>query len=500
MQAFSDLLGMMEFRSIEYAPKQVNVEPTPDGGFLLTSPLELRPYEENLGQMLRRWVREAPERIFLSERGADGTWQNLSYGEAGRLVDAVAQSLIDRGLGPHRPLMILSGNSVSHALLMLGAFLAGVPVVPVPVPFSLMSNRFTMLKGILAEVRPALIFAEDGNAFARALKALDLNGVEVVVREGKVPGVRATLFPALLETKPTEEVEDAFARVGPASVAKILFCNDATGELRGVVNTHGMLCANQQMMAQIWPFLAMEPPVLIDWIPWNQTFGGNHNFNMVLKHGGTLYIDDGQPVPGQIQQTVNNLAEISPTIYFNVPAGYSMLLPHIERKEELRRTFFKNLRLIFYAASQLAADIRERLETASVRTSGRKVPMTASWGAPHTSPAATSVYFPIDCKDVFGVPLPGVLLKMVPKEDYFELRVKGPNVTPGYFNRPDLNAAAFDKWGFFRIGDACTFADPDDPAKGIVFTGRIPDESAVARGGMEAYRGILTPPFCPDLL
>jgi feruloyl-CoA synthase len=470
------------FAPVEFAPAEVNVEATPDGGYILSSPQPLAPYEENLGVMLRRWAKEDPHRTFLGERGSDGAWRLVSYGHAGRLADSIAQALLDRGLGPERPMMILSGNSISHALLMLGGFIAGVPVVPVSAAYSLLSNDFAKLKTIFTEVCPGLIFCEDGTTFSRALQALEPASVEVVVKDGTVDGIPTTSFSTLTETTPTKRVEEAFAAVSSTTIAKILFSSGSTGFPKGVLNTHGMLCANQQMMAQLWPFMGKTPPVLVDWLPWSHTFGGNHNLNMVLKRGGTLYVDGGKPVPGQVQKTVQNLAEVSPTVYFNVPAGFAMLLPYLERDEELRRNFFKKLQLIFYAAAALPQDIWQRLEAVSVLATGRKVAMTSSWGATETAPAVTSAHFPIDKAGVIGLPLPGVLLKMVPNGAKLELRVKGPNVTPGYFNRPDLTAAAFDSDGFYKIGDAGVFVDQAEPKKGIVFNGRIAEDFKLSTG------------------
>ena len=467
---------------IDFAPARVKVEPTAEGGYLLSSPMPLEPYEEHLGVMLRRWAKEAPFRTFLGERGDDGAWRSLSYGYAGRLADSIAQALLDRGLGPERPIMILSGNSISHALIMLGGMIAGVPVAPVSVAYSLLSSDHAALKAIFAQVRPALVYTEDGTMFSRALNALDLSGVEIVIKEGEVEGIPTTPFSSLLETIPTAQVEKAFAAIGPSTIAKILFSSGSTGLPKGILNTHGMLCSNQQMITQLWPFLQKTPPVLVDWLPWSHTFGGNHNFNMVLKRGGTLYVDAGKPVPGLVLQTVQNLAEVSPTIYFNVPAGFAMLIPHLERDEELRRNFFKKLQLIFYAAAALSQDIWQRLEAVSLLATGRKIPMTSSWGATETSPAVTSAHFPIDRAGVIGLPLPGVTLKMVPNAEKFELRVKGPNVTPGYLNRPDLTAAAFDEDGFYKIGDAGAFADPSDPSKGIIFNGRVAEDFKLNTG------------------
>ena len=471
-----------EFVTIDFAPALVTVENRPDGGFILSSPMPLKPCEESMGVLLRRWATDTPDRIFIGERDSSGAWSTLTYREAACLADAIAQALIDRKLGADRPVMILSGNSVSHALLVLGCYISGVPVAPVSAAYSLLSDDFFKLKAIFLEVKPALIYVEDGTMFSRALHALDLSGVEVVIRNGQVDGVPTSSFATLLETHATDEVEQAFARVGPGTVAKLLFSSGSTGQPKGILNTHGMLCANQQMLAQIWPFTKTTPPVLVDWLPWSHTFGGNHNFNLVLKRGGTLYIDEGKPVPGLVLKTVKNLAEVSPTIYFNVPSGFAMLLPHLERDEALRHNFFKKLQLIFYAGAALPQDLWLRLEAVAILATGHKVPMTSSWGSTETSPLATSAHFPIDKAGVIGLPCPGVSLKMVPNGEKFELRVKGPHVTPGYLNRPDLTRDAFDADGFYKIGDAGIFADPADPSRGISFAGRIAEDYKLTTG------------------
>ncbi|WP_020678274.1 feruloyl-CoA synthase [Geopsychrobacter electrodiphilus] len=470
-----------EFAAVDFAPVRVAIEGTPETGFLFSSAIPLQPYPENLSLRLRHWAEQAPERIFLAERQADD-WRRLSYAEVSQQANAIAQALLNRKLGPYRPLMILSGNSIDHALLMLGGFIAGVPVVPVSVPYSLLSQDFLKLRFIFEEICPGLIYVADGALFARPLSSLNLAGVEIVVGQGELPGQATTLFATLLKTPVTADVDQSLAQVGAKSVAKILYTSGSTGQPKGVINTHGMLCANQQMLAQVWPFTLQTPPVLVDWLPWNHTFGGNHNFNLVLNQGGTLYIDGGKPAPGLVSQTVKNLAEISPTIYFNVPVGYAMLLPHLEQDAALRDNFFKNLQLIFYAGAALPQDLWERLEQVAIQATGKKVMMTSSWGSTETSPLATAAHFTLKKAGVIGIPCPGVSLKMLPNGDSYELRVKGPNVTPGYFRRPDLTADAFDSDGYYRIGDAGRFVDPSDPGKGISFDGRVAEDFKLASG------------------
>lgn len=467
---------------VDLAAPLVALEGSPETGFILTSAAPLQPYRENLGEMLRHWARQTPERIFLGERHAGEGWRRLSYAEVAQQADAIAQALLDRHLGPYRPVMILSGNSIDHALLMLGCFIAGVPVVPVSVPYSLMSRDYLKLRFIFEEICPGLIYVADAGTFAAALAGLNLSGVEVVASCGSLEGRAVTPFVDLAAIPSTAAVDCSLALVGAQTVAKILYTSGSTGQPKGVINTHGMLCANQQMLAQIWPFTGRTPPVLVDWLPWNHTFGGNHNFNLVLNQGGTLYIDGGKPAPVLVEETVRNLGEIAPTIYFNVPVGFAMLLPYLEQDEALRNNFFRNLQLIFYAGAALPQDLWERLEQVALRSIGRKVMMTSSWGSTETSPLATAAHFPLEKAGVIGIPCPGVSLKMLPNGDHYELRVKGPNVTPGYFRRPDLTAAAFDEDGYYLIGDAGAFVDPADPARGISFAGRVAEDFKLMSG------------------
>ncbi|MDO8789466.1 MAG: feruloyl-CoA synthase [Sulfuritalea sp.] len=465
-----------------FAPAAVISEKRGDGSILLSCPRSLGPYARCVGEYLEHWAQAAPDRVFLAERqGPD--WRRLTYAGVLAAVRAIGASLLQRGLSVDRPLVILSDNSVNHALLMLGAMHVGVPVAPVSPAYSVMSRDHVKLRFILDQINPGLIYACDGARFAPAMRAVDMHGALLVTDSGEAQdGLPIISFGELLATPGGAEVDRAFAAVGPDSIAKILFTSGSTGVPKGVVNTQRMLCSNQQAIVQNWPFLEARPPVVVDWLPWNHTFGGNHNFNMILKNGGTLYVDEGKPAPGLIEKTVANLRDVSPTMYFNVPRGFDMLIPYLERDDALRKRFFADLDMIFYAAAALPQNLWRRLEELSVQERGHATVMLSAWGATETAPMITNVHFKIDRAGVIGLPAPGCEIKMVPNATKMELRVRGPNVMPGYWKEPELTKAAFDEEGFYLMGDAGRFADPLDHAKGIEFDGRIAEDFKLMSG------------------
>jgi feruloyl-CoA synthase len=465
-----------------FAKPEVVHERRPDGCHVLRSAQRLDGVPASLGVLLERWAVAQPARVFLAERQGTGGWRPLTYEEAARTANAIGQSLLDRGLGPDRPLLILADNGVEHALMTLGAMHVGVPVVPVSTAYARLSQDYGKLRYIFDLVQPGLVYVDDAGTYAKALEAIGATRAGIVVSRGSLASTKLTPFSALTDVRPTPAVDAAFARVGPDTVAKILFTSGSTGQPKGVINTQRMMCANQESAAAAWIFLSDHPPVIVDWLPWNHTFGGNHNFNMMLRNGGTLYIDEGKPVPALIGRTVANLREVSPTVYFNVPRGYAMLLDHLEKDEALQRKFFARLDLLFYAAAALPQSLWDRLERLGMKVRGRKVPFISSWGLTETAPAVTMVHFAIDRPGNIGVPGPGMAVKLAPFGDKLEIRVKGPNVMPGYYKAPDLTAQAFDEEGWLRTGDAVRFADPDDPAAGLLFDGRVAENFKVSSG------------------
>jgi feruloyl-CoA synthase len=469
-------------RATHLGAAAVLIERRADGAIMMRSPVPLEAHANNLTERLAHWAKAAPERVFLAQRDGTAAWRTLTYAAAFTAVRSIAAALIDRDLSAERPIAILSGNGIEHALLALAAMHVGIPYAPISVPYSLVSQDFNKLKAIIEILTPGLVFTADGTAFARAIAAAVPRDVEVVVTANPASDRPATAFATLTSTPPTPAVETAHASVGPETVAKILFTSGSTGQPKGVINTQLMLCSNQAMMRSALRFVADEPPVLLDWLPWNHTFGGNFNFGLTVYNGGSLYIDEGKPLPGAIEGTVRNLGDIAPTIYFNVPKGFEMLIPYLQADRALCEKFFSRLQAMFYAGAGLPQHVRGELERLSVATTGERIIFLSSLGSTETAPSALFCSWESEHAGNIGLPLPAVELKLVTRDDKLEARFRGPLVTPGYWRAPALTAAAFDEEGFYKIGDALKFEDPDDWTKGLVFDGRLSEDFKLATG------------------
>jgi feruloyl-CoA synthase len=473
---------MARLREVRLGPLDVAVERRADGAILIENTNPLGPYPARITDRLHHWAEAAPSRTFLAERDEGGEWRRVCYRDALALVRRLGAALLARGLSPERPLLILSGNDIEHALLGLAALYVGVPYAPISPAYSLVSSDFGKLRHIVGLLTPGLVFAADGARFARAIDAEIDPAIEIVVTRNPVAGRRVTLFSALAGAAASAAVDAAHGDVRPDTIAKILFTSGSTGMPKGVINTQRMLCANQAQIQSHFAFFADAPPVILDWSPWNHTAGGNHNFNLVLHNGGTFYLDDGKPVPGGIEATVRNLREVSPSWYFNVPRGYEALIPYLRRDERLRHSFFRDLRVLFYAGAGMAQHIWDALDEIASDTGGERILMLTGLGATETAPFALAASHGMSAAGLVGLPVAGVALKLVPREGKLEARVRGPNVTPGYWRQPELTARAFDEDGYYRMGDALAFADPGDVRKGLVFDGRVAEDFKLATG------------------
>ena len=456
-------------RRVPLGAADVAVTRRADGAVLLRSPHALGPHPRNLTERLAHWARQDPARVLAAQRTAAGGWRTLSYAEAFARARRVGQALLERGLSAERPVAILSENSLEHLLVMLGALHAGVPCAPVSPAYSLLSTDHAKLRHVMALATPGLVFAQDEARYARAVEAAVPRGTEV-------------LFGSVPESEPTDRVDEAHARTGPDTIAKLLFTSGSTGQPKAVIHTQRMWCANQQMLAQSLPYLAEVPPVLVDWLPWHHTAGGSHNIGIVLYHGGTLYIDEGRPLPGLIEKTVRNLRDVGPTVYFNVPRGYEALLPFLRADEALRRSFFGRMGILQYAAAVLPQPVWEAYEALAVQACGERILWITGYGATETAPFAMSTNRGAARAGTVGLPVDGLEMKLVPVNGKLEARFRGPSITPGYWRQPELTRAAFDEEGYYRTGDALCFLDPADPAQGLAFDGRIAEDFKLTTG------------------
>jgi len=466
-----------------FAAPDVVAERRADGSIWLKSATPLQPAARCVGDWLEQWARQAPERTFLGERSsADAPWITVSYAEALRQVRAVGAWILSQGMSAERPLVVLSDNSIEHALFALAAMHVGVPVASISPAYSLMSKDFDKLKSMITLLDPGAIYVSSLKAFAPALAAIKpLHGAAIVSGDTDADAIT---FRTIAATPETSAVAQAFAAITPDTIAKFLFTSGSTGTPKAVINTQRMLTSSQQAKAQTWSFLdsAQGDLVLLDWLPWSHTFGANHNFNLVLRNGGTLYIDGGKPAPGLFATSLANLRSVMPTVYFNVPRGFDMLIAAFRDDEELRRRFFSEVKFAFYAGAALPQNLWDALEDLSITTVGRAMPMVSAWGSTETSPLATDCHFQAARSGNIGVPIPGTELKLVPSGDKLEVRVRGPNVTPGYWKAPELTAKAFDADGFYLIGDAVTFADRERPERGLFFDGRVAEDFKLTSG------------------
>ncbi|MEL6809445.1 MAG: AMP-binding protein [Pseudomonadota bacterium] len=454
-------------------PHAVRREDRDDGSILLHSGYDLGPVDRSTGVWLDRWANATPDAVFLAERSGAG-WRMLSYSEARDQVHAMAAGLLARGVDG--PIMILSGNSVDHALLSLAAQYVGLVTVPVAEQYSLIPAAHGRLGYIADLVKPALVYAADGDAYAAALKLMNCPAFcSTAAGSGAIPLDQLTHGRA--------DLQAAHKAVGPATVAKLLLTSGSTADPKAVETTQGMLTTNQAQIRDAFPFLETRPPILIDWLPWNHVFGGSFSFNLVLSNGGALYIDDGKPLPALFPRTVENLGLVSGTVSLNVPVGFAQLAEALEENAALRQTYFKDLDMIFYAGASLPQDTWTRLERVALDTAGRMPLITSGWGLTETAPATLFQHEPAQGAGIVGVPLPGVITKLIDDgSGRMEVRVKGPNIFDHYSNNPDKTAEAFDEEGFFRTGDAMRFVDPEDMDRGLQFDGRLSEDFKLSTG------------------
>jgi feruloyl-CoA synthase len=469
-------------RGPSYRPQQVELETRADGTLRLRAPQAVGPVAASVGAWLDHWAAAAPDRVSVAERSG-AAWRTVTYRDLLQQVRAVGAALLGRGLGNGGRIAFLSGNGVDHLILSLAAQYVGAVAVPVAEQYARMPEAADRLAGVLAKVRPQMAFVADAAPFARALATPELAGVEIVAVVPSGAGRPVTPFDALLAGDASVDVDAAHAAVGHDTVAKILFTSGSSSAPKGVVTTHGMMCVNQAQIAAAWPFLADRPPRLLDWLPWNHVFGGSKNVNLVLCHGGSLYIDDGKPTPSGFARTCTNIMEQAGTLSFNVPIAYALLVEAAEKDKALRRRFFADLDLLFYAGASMAAPIWEKLEQYCLEESGRLPLMASSWGMTETAPSCVMVHEPVGRSGIIGVPLPGVEVKLIPDADMrCEMRVRGPNVMRGYLDDPERSASAFDDEGFLLTGDAVRFADATDAARGLVFDGRVGEDFKLSTG------------------
>ena len=476
-----------KYRAMRYGITRVKREETSHGVQYVQAEQALMPHPQRMTDKLLHWAQHTPDRTLLARRerladGSTGDWQHLSYGRALAGARRIGQALLQRKLSVDRPVVILSENSLEHAMLALGCMLVGVPYCPVSPAYSTVSQDFDKLRHILLTLTPGLVFATDAQKYGPAIAATVPSNVEVVISHGMLNHREQTPLGALFDTPDTAAVDEAIAATGPDTIVKFLFTSGSTNMPKGVINTHGMWCANQQQMWQSMPVLGEASPVLVDWLPWNHTFGGNHNMGLTLFHGGSLYIDDGKPVPALMAETLRNLREVAPTMYFNVPTGLEAIANAMHTDDVLRRNLLSKLRMFFYSGAALAQPIWDSLHASQEREVGERIVMGTGLGMTESGPFAIFVPRPEVQSGDLGLPAAGMRLKLVPMGDKIEVRYQGPNITPGYWRAPEVTKDAFDEEGFFKSGDAVQWIDPSNIHLGLKFDGRIAEDFKLATG------------------
>lgn len=472
--SFFDNPGML-------APPRVTRIDLGRGGFILACSEPLGEVTRCIGDWLEYWAERTPNQLYLSERGSEGEWVKLTYAEVRERVGRIAQGLLDLGLAPGQPVVCLSENSLDQALLMLATMHIGRPFATVSAAYSRLAKDFSKVASILEELAPGVIYAGDGAVYAPAIRASAMS-CPVILSHNAYQLDGSLSFAELARTRETAAVMEEFARITPETPAKYLLTSGSTGRPKIAINTHRMLCSNQKQVQISWPFLKNLRPVIVDWLPWSHTFGSNFTFNMVLANGGSFYIDEGRPVPGLMEKSVKNLREVQPNLYFNVPRGFDALIAFLEQDESFARDFFGRLRAVFYAAAALPQSTWDRLERAAKKVMGEDVWFTSAWGATESAPALTNVHWRLDGPGCIGLPMAGTSIKFIPNGDKLEMRVKGPQVFPGYLNNPEKTAEVFDDDGYYLIGDAGVLIDPERPEKGIAFNGRVAEDFKLTTG------------------
>ncbi len=475
-----------QFRPLRFGVTRVTLQDGLPGTHYLKADQELQAFPDRLTDRLQHWAHHKPDQSLFARRvkladGSLGDWRHVTYAQAWRTARNIAQGLINRGLNAERPVVILSENSLEHALLALGCMVAGVPFVPTSPPYSLISQDYDKLKHVLRTVTPGMVFASDAR-YAKAIAATVSSDMEIVMHEGGLEGQQVTSFEALCQTPATSQVDAAIAATGPDTIVKFLFTSGSTKMPKAVINTQRLWCANQQQMMQSMPVLAESPLVLVDWLPWNHTFGGNHNFGMVVFHGGTMYIDDGKPTPALMHETLRNLREIAPTVYFNVPTGFEAIALAMKTDDLLRKTLLSRVQMFFYAGAALAQPIWDSLYESQEREIGERIVMGTGLGMTESGPFGIFVTNPNVSAGDLGVPTPGLELKLVDMGGKTEVRYRGPNITPGYWRNDEETKGAFDDEGFFCTGDAVKWIDETDVHLGLKFDGRIAEDFKLATG------------------